>query len=91
MVEDYLRKKLIMYIYGEEVIKMTIEEKLELLADAWDMDVEEIDEDAVLEDLDNWDSMTKLSVIVMFDECGKKITSDDIKKFVTVKDIIDAL
>lgn len=66
---------------------MSKEEKLELLAET--LDVEEITEETVLNDLDNWDSMTKLSLIVMFDdEFGKKITSDDIKSFVTVEDIL---
>lgn len=71
---------------------MTVSEKLELLAETFDVEVDEISEDTVLADMDNWDSMTKLSLIVMFDdECQKKITSDDIKKFVTVGDIIDCM
>ena len=71
---------------------MTIAEKLELLAETFDVEVDEISEDTVLEELDNWDSMTKLSLIVMFDdECGKKITSDEIKGFKTVKDIMDLM
>ncbi len=71
---------------------MTLEEKMELLVDTFDVDADEISADTVLADLDSWDSMTKLSLIVMFDdECGKKITSEDIKKFVTVQDILDAM
>lgn len=71
---------------------MTLSEKLELLAETFDVEVDEISEDQVLDDLDNWDSITKLSLIVMFDdEFGKKITSDDIKKFVTVQDILDCM
>lgn len=71
---------------------MTILEKMELLAETLEVEVDEISEDTVLAEMDNWDSMTKLSLIVMFDdECDKKITSDDIKKMVTVKDILDLM
>lgn len=71
---------------------MTKEEKLDLLADVLDMDASEIDENADLSSLENWDSMTKLSLIVCFDEnFGKKITQSDFKSFVTVKDILAAM
>lgn len=71
---------------------MTTAEKMELLAETLEVEVDEISEDTVLADMDNWDSMTKLSLIVMFDdECDKKITSEDIKKMVTVKDILDLM
>lgn len=71
---------------------MTIEEKIELLAETMDVEANELQADMNLSDMDCWDSMTKLSIIVMFDdEFGKKITSDDIKKFVTVGDIINTM
>lgn len=71
---------------------MTVEEKLELLAETFDVEVDDITGESVLADLDCWDSMTKLSLIVMFDdEFGKKITSEDIKKFITVNDIISLM
>ncbi len=71
---------------------MTTAEKMELLAETLEVETDEISEDTALTDLDNWDSMTKLSLIVMFDdEFGKKITSEDIKKMVTVKDILDLM
>lgn len=71
---------------------MTIEEKIELLAETMDVEASELQADMNLSDMDCWDSMTKLSIIVMFDdEFGKKITSDDIKKFVTVGDIINTM
>lgn len=69
---------------------MTNEKKMELLEETFDVDSGVLSMDTVLEDLDEWDSMTKLSLIVVFsDEFNKKITSEEIKKFVTVKDIID--
>ena len=71
---------------------MTMEEKMELLAETLDVDTEDISAETVLSDMPEWDSMTKLSLIVMFDdEFGKKITSTDIKKFVTVQDILNVM
>lgn len=68
---------------------MTDEKKLELLADTFDCDVEELSADMALEELENWDSMTKLSLIVLMDdECGKTLTSDEIKTFKTVGDVM---
>lgn len=69
---------------------MTVEEKMELLAEVFDMESEDISKNMVLTEMDEWDSMTKLSLIVMFDdECNKKITSEDIKGFVTIQDILN--
>ena len=71
---------------------MTVEEKMALLAETMDVEEDEIQAEMKLADMDCWDSMTKLSIIVMFDdEFGKKITSDDIKKFVTVGDILNLM
>lgn len=43
-----------------------------------------------LEDVDNYDSMAKLSLIVLMDDdFGKKLTGDNIKGFKTVQDILD--
>ncbi len=71
---------------------MTKEEKLDLLAEVLDMDASEIDENADLSSIENWDSMTKLSLIVCFDEnFGKKITAADFKNFVKVSDILAAM
>ena len=68
---------------------MTDEKKLELLADVFDCDVEDLAEDLSLESFDKWDSMTKLSLIVLMDdEFGKQVTNEDIKSLKTVGDII---
>ena len=68
---------------------MTNEKKLELLADTFDCDVVDLSADKLLEELDNWDSMTKLSLIVLMDdECGKTLTSEEIKAFSTVGDVM---
>ncbi len=68
---------------------MTDEKKMELLADTLDCDAEDLNADIVLEELDNWDSMTKLSLIVLMDdEFGKTLTSNDIRAFKTIGDIM---
>ncbi len=64
--------------------------KIELLSEMFEMEEGELKTDTVLDDLDNWDSMMKLSLIVLVnDECGKKLAGQTIKGFKTVKDIMD--
>ena len=76
------------YGKGESVMENT--KKMELLKELFEADNGEITPDIVLEDWDKWDSMAKLSLIVMIDdECGKTLTSGDIKGFTTIQDILD--
>ncbi len=64
--------------------------KIELLTEMFEMEDGELTPDTVLAELDNWDSMMKLSLIVLVnDECGKKLAGQTIKGFKTVKDIMD--
>lgn len=52
---------------------MTLEEKLALLEETFEADEGTIKADMMLNDIDEWDSMSKLSLIVMMeDEFGKK-------------------
>ena len=45
-----------------------------------------------LTSVDEYDSMAKLSLIVLFDEeCGKKLTGEEIRSFRTVADILTAM
>ena len=45
---------------------------------------------SVLEEIDEWDSMAKISLIVLMDEeCGKKLTSTELKQFKTIQDIMN--
>ena len=47
-----------------------------------------IDADTVFSQLEFWDSLSQLGVIVLFDlEFGKTITADDIATCVTVRDL----
>ncbi len=68
---------------------MTDEKKIELLAETFDCDADELSAETLLEDLDNWGSMAKLSLIVLMDdEFNKVLTSDEIKGFKTVGDVM---
>ena len=69
---------------------MNDEKKLELLADVFDCDVEDLTPESALDSFDNWDSMTKLSLIVLMDdEFGKQLKGDEIKAFKTIGDIMN--
>lgn len=71
---------------------MTVKEKLNLLEELLLIDKDTLDESAVLSDINEWDSMAVISTIAMFDSVfGKEMTSEEIRKFKTVKDIIDLM
>ena len=68
---------------------MTEREKLALLEDMLELDEGDLTVDKALEDVDEYDSMAKLSLIVLMeDEFGVKLTGDVIKGFKTVGDIV---
>ena len=68
---------------------MTNQEKIALLEETLEIDEGTLTEDMLLEDVDEYDSMAKLSLIVMMDdEFGIKLTGDMIKGFQTVGDIL---
>lgn len=69
---------------------MDIEKKLSMLEEALDLEEGDLKPEMVLADIEEYNSMAKLSLIVlMSDEFDKKLTSDQIKGFVTVQDILD--
>lgn len=69
---------------------MELEKKLELLADIFDVEPDEIKPEQELDSFEPWDSMSKLSLIViMDDEFDKKLTGDQILKFKTIQDILN--
>ncbi len=71
---------------------MNEKEKLALLEETFDVDEGELSADMSLDDIDEYDSMTKLSLIVMIEEeFGKKLTGAEIKEFKTVQDILDIM
>ena len=68
---------------------MTDREKLALLEDMLELDEGDLTLDKALDDIDEYDSMAKLSLIVLMeDEFGVKLTGDVIKGFETVGDIV---
>ncbi len=69
---------------------MTQEEKIALLEDMLELDGGSLKPEMELSSIDEYDSMAKLSLIVLMDdECGKKLTGEQIRQFVTVQDILD--
>ncbi|MCI8756829.1 MAG: acyl carrier protein [Oscillospiraceae bacterium] len=64
--------------------------KIELLEEMLDVDSGTLKPEMVLEEIDEWDSMAKISLIVLMDEeCGKKLTSTELKQFKTIQDIMN--
>lgn len=69
---------------------MTQKEKIEMLEDVLELDGGSLQPETELSTIDEYDSMAKLSLIVMMDdEFGKKLTGEQIFRFQTVQDILD--
>lgn len=69
---------------------MTQKEKLALLEELMDLEEGDLRADMYLEEIGEYDSIAKLGLIVlMSDEFSKKLSAEQIKSFVTVKDILD--
>ena len=68
---------------------MTNQEKLALIEEILELDEGMLTPETVLSDMDEYTSMAKLSLIVMFDdEFEKKVTGAEVKAFETVADIM---
>ena len=68
---------------------MTEKEKLALLEETLEMDEGSLTPEKLLDEVEEYDSMAKLSIIVMMeDEFNKKIDSETVKSFVKVGDIL---
>lgn len=71
---------------------MTMEEKIAFLEDIMELDEGELDVNTQLKDVEEWDSLTKLSLMATIKKLYKKvITVEELKSFQTVKDICDYL
>ena len=71
---------------------MTQEEKIALLEDMLELDGGTLKPEMELSSIEEYDSMAKLSLIVLFDdECGKKLTGEEIRTFRIVGDILAAM
>ncbi len=68
---------------------MLEKEKLAMLEETFELDKGTLSADTVLAELEEYDSMAKLALIVLIDdEFGIKVTGDMIKGFKTVADIL---
>lgn len=68
---------------------MTEREKLALLEELFELEEGDLTVDTALDDVDEYDSMTKLSLIVMMDdEFGVKLDSATVKGFKIIGDIV---
>lgn len=69
---------------------MTQEEKIALLEEMLELDNGSLKPEMELSSIDEYDSMAKLSLIVLMDdECNKKLTGEQIREFKTVADILN--
>lgn len=69
---------------------MTDREKIKMIEDALEIKENSLTGETPLGDIPEYDSMAKLTLIVMFDdEFAKKLTGEQIRAFKTVQDIID--
>jgi acyl carrier protein len=69
---------------------MTNSEKLRLIEDALELEENKLKEDTMLSDISEYDSMGKLTIIVLCsDEFDKKLTGEQMKEFKTVKNLLD--
>ena len=69
---------------------MKQEEKIALLEDLLDLDGGTLKAQTELTSISEYDSMAKLSLIVLMDdEFGKKLTGEQIRVFKTIQDILD--
>ncbi len=65
-------------------------EIINLIEDMLDLEAGCLSENSVLSEIPEYDSMTKLSLIVMCDdEFNKKLTGERLAEFTTIKDILD--
>lgn len=69
---------------------MTEQEKIAMLEDMLELKAGSLSLDTQLSSIDEYDSMAKLSLIVLMDdEFGKKLTGEQIRQFKTIGDILD--
>ena len=79
-------------IDDKEKIRMTLEEKLTLIAETLDADKNNIKPEVELKTLDEWDSMGVISTIAMLDKkYNKVLNAEQIDQLKTVQDIIDLM
>ena len=65
---------------------------LEILEEIFEMDEGTLQEDMMLDDVEEWDSMSKLYLVTYVKKnLKRRLTVEEIKEFTTVKDICEYL
>ena len=68
---------------------MELKKKLELIEEVLDVEEGSLTAETPLDDVEEWDSIAKLSLIAMLDdEFGKTLTGKELKALKTVADIL---
>lgn len=71
---------------------MTDQEKLAALEDMMELDEGTLSPDTVLEELEEWDSLSALSFVVLLgDEFDRQISGKEIRDFQTVQDMMNVM
>ncbi|MDY3908555.1 MAG: phosphopantetheine-binding protein [Eubacterium sp.] len=71
---------------------MELQEKLDLLEEIMELDKGELSVDMELDNLEEWDSLSKLALMAEVRKLmGKTISVDEIKAFNTIQDVCDYL
>ena len=71
---------------------MKNDEKIRLIENALELEEGTLSENTLLSDIENYNSMAKLTLIVLCDdEFNKKLTGEQINAFRKVKDILDLM
>jgi len=71
---------------------MTNKEIINLIEDTFEIDINTLSKNSSLQDIPEYDSMAKLSLIILADdEFDKKLTGEIIRDFKTVGDIVEFL
>jgi len=71
---------------------MTLQEKLAALEDIMELDEGTLTPEMLLDEVEEWDSMSALSfVVLMQDEFDKRVTGQQIRAFQTVQDMLDVM
>lgn len=71
---------------------MSLQEKIAFLEEIMDLDNGELEETTVLEDIEEWDSLSRLSLTAMMKKNYHiDLTTEILSSFKTVKDICDII
>lgn len=71
---------------------MDLQEKMELLEEIMDMEEGSLTKDTQLDEIEEWDSLSKLGLMAEVKKrMNKRISTEEILEFKTVQDILDYL